>query len=251
MLKLNQIAEDSANESVGWMRQSLTRLYDESPDFHDSIGGLSLSLGLLLYALEGNDYEIRTRFHAAALHLSLELAQRPPPEPATHRSPYEAELFINVIACFGSAEDRRRVATLQTWQYRNPVRAEHAAQSGYLELLCPYLGGAGLDLKRLGEVVMACGRTVACKEDKRFLAPSAKGLMALETGREAEWNYAMAQVLSAHTREAQSGYFKLLPEGLLCFRALMLAKLGMDRGWDAAANSEYLPLHLLDDGHAQ
>ncbi|MGA3402727.1 MAG: Imm49 family immunity protein [Acetobacteraceae bacterium] len=249
MLELNQIAELRAQQSAAFTRELLADVLNEpaQSSLDASAGRLSLDLALLLYALESDRTEIRQCFRQAALHLSRDLAARQPPDPATHRSPCEAEMHINVIASFGTQDDRGRIAGLQPWQYRNPPYPEHAALARYLAALLPYVSGAPLDHAALDAVAAACETDNATKEDRLFLLPSVRGLAAVEARDARAWNLALAQRVAAHQDEARAGDVRLLPQGFICLGGMMLAKLGRDKGMACRATSDYLPLFLLDD----
>lgn len=254
MLKLNRIAEDRAKQNADHTWGLLNRVLSQrvGPEaesrqsYHESAGRLSLKLGSLLYALEANPEEIWNLFRQAAKNLAPALALRERPDPDTHRNPWEAELFINVIGCFGDDEEWAAVATLQRRQYCNPERQDRDAVVRYLETVLRYMGGDEIDTATLAEVVQACGRPAASKEERLFLLPSARGLAAVAAGDEDGWNHALAQIVAAHAREARSGDLKLLPDGFISFRALMLAKFGMDQEMECRAQSDYLPLFLLE-----
>ena len=181
--------------------------------FHESAGRLLLKLGLLSYALEAPPADVRDCFLRASGHLARALADRQR-DPDETRSPYEAETFINLVACFGSEDDHRLIGSLQPWQYRNPEYKAHAAFAQYLAVLVRYIGDTNLDSGSIAKVLAACEATKASKEDRLFLLPSARGLAAVEAGNESEWNYALAQLVAAHAEEARSGDFKLSPKAL-------------------------------------
>ncbi len=253
MLKLNRISEDRAREDADATRNLLQRVLarpipqnDQGLQaLHESAGRVSLKLGLLGYALESAADSVRQLFQDAAAHLAPALALRRPPDADTHRGPWEAEEWLDVVACFGNDAGRRAVAKLEPWQYRNPSHPEHDALAGYLRILLPQLGGEPVDTSGLREVIEACGAANTAKESRLFLLPAASGLLAAESHNEDDWNYALARILSAHGREARSGDLQLLPSGFISFRALMLANLGRARGMVCRATSEYLPLFLL------
>ena len=255
MLKLNRISEDRARENAAATLDLLGRVLAvpvpgdplKRQGFHESAGRVSLKLGLLRYALESDPDVVRQLFRDAAAHLTRALVLRQPPDENTHRGPWEAEEWLNVAACFAKDPDRKAVAKLEPWQYRNPAHREHDALARYLLVLLRHLGGQPLDTAGLLEVIEACGAANAAKESRLFLLPAARGLLAVESQNLDDWNYALAQILSAHGREARSGDLKLLPGGFISFRALMLAKFGLDRGMVCRATSDYLPLALLGE----
>ena len=223
----------------------------ERQDFHERAGRLALKLGLLRYALEADDRVIRGRFREAAAHLTHALVLRPPAESDTHRRPWKAEQFVNVIGCFGSDAERSAVAALREWQYRAPVQAEHETIARYVRVLCGLLGGAPLDaptLEALTGIADACDAPTAGREEYLYLLPTVRGLLAVHAGDADAWNYALARVVSAHGRDARSGDLELLPDGLVCLRGLLLAKRGLHAGLELRAASPYLPLFLLDEG---
>jgi hypothetical protein len=254
MRNLNAIPEGPALENVAWTRELLGEVLAEPPhgggparqSSDESVGELSLKLGLLLYALEADEDEVRSYLGMAAAHLAPALALRERPEPDEHRSPWQGEQWIDVVACWGDGPAVEAVVGLRPWQYRSPVRAEHDALALYLDVLRKYLGGSPIDEAALAGVVRACAAGSATKEDRLFLRPAADGLLALSAGDADGWNYALAQILSAHGREAHEGDLRLLPDGCLSFRALLLAKLGLDRGLSLRAASEYMPLSLVE-----
>ena len=259
MRKLNAIPEAQARENADWMCELLADVLSEPPDtstsaqqsFHEQAGQLSLRLALLLYTLEDDDDEVRHYLLMAASHLAPALALRVPPDPDEHRSPWQGEQWIDLIACWGDPSAVQSVAELHPWQYRSPVHAEHNALALYLDVLRKHLGGIPIDASSLAQVVQACQNPTATKEDRLFLLPSSTGLLALNASNADDWNYALAQILSAHGQEAHQGDLQLLPAGCLSFRALVLAKLGLDRGLTPRAHSEYMPLSLLEDEESE
>jgi hypothetical protein len=248
MLTLNQISEASSRDNASYARETLQTLVagPRHANFNEIAGRLSLELGLYLYALEADEAEIRSCFTTAAQYLSLALAGRKQDSDAD-RSPYEAEQFVNVIVCFGNEADCRGIAALQPRQYRNPQHKQHEALAQYLATLLPQLGGGEPSAPALRAVLARCEARTASKEDRLFLAPSVRGLLAVVEEDESAWNLALAQLTAAHAEEARTGDFRLLPDGFVCFRALMLAKLGMDADLYCRAASEYLPVLLLAD----
>jgi hypothetical protein len=256
MLRLNGITEERALDNEEFTRDLLRQvLLKSAPEdrearqsFHESAGQLSLKLGLLSYALERDATEVIRLFEGAAKHLVPALALREPPDPDTHRSPWEAEQFINVIVCFGEGSSAlETIAQLKTGQYRNPLRKEHEALDQYLKVLLKFLGGGTIDVPALERVITACEAAKATKDDRLFLLPSARGLTAIAAEDEDQWNYSIARLLSAHGQEARKGDLKLLPDGLVSLRAMMLAKLGIDNEMECRAESDYLPLFLLEE----
>ena len=254
MLKLNGIPEDRARDYTEFTRDLLQQVLSEpaskdergQQSFHERAGRLSLTLGLLLYALEADAEEVRRLFRNAARHLVPALSLRQRPDPGIHWSPWEAEQFINVIVCFGEAADMKVIALLKPWQYRNPVHPEHDGLERYLAILLRYAGGAGVDADALAKVAKACETPSTTKDNHLFLLPATRGLASLAGEDEDNWNYAIVQLLSAHGREARRGDLKFLPDGFISFRALMLAKVGMDQDMECRADSEYLPLFLFE-----
>lgn len=254
MLTLNQIEEKQAQDNLEWTRELLqeVRARPLSPDprqcqhFHETVGSLSLQLGLTAYALEREADEVHTYLCDAAEHLTQSLVLLAPPELDTHRNPWKAEQILDLVACFGSAQNRAAIAALRADQLRHPVRPEHDALARYLDVLRAHIAGARLDTAALSAVVLSCESPHATKEDRLFLQPGAQGLTALEAHDTASWNHALAQILTSHGQEARDGDLALLSDGFVCLRALMLAKLGVERGLSCHATSVYLPVFLFD-----
>lgn len=249
MLKLNAINEDGVVEAVEWNREILREIEQRETggEYDEEAGKLHRDQGCLLYALERPE-AARGHFGEAARRLSRALVGRARPEPATHRSAWEAEQFLNIIATFGTAEDVARLEELQPWQCRAPERAGQEALAGYVAVLADHLLGRAVNEEALAAWRAECERAKAGKEERLFLASSIRGLLAVRAGNEEEMNFALARILAAHKREAQKGDLKLLAQGMVSFRALMLARLGAEAGLECRAVSEYLPLELLEGG---
>lgn len=252
MKALNEIPEGRARENADRARGRLGRLLADGEAgrrggraFHEAVGQTSLNLALLLYTLGEEDDQVPALLRQAARHLAPALSLREPPEPGEHRSPWQGEQWIDVVACWGDADAIADVASLRPWQYRSPVRPEHDAVAVYLDALLRHLGGAPIDADALGSVVAACEAGRATKEDRLFLLPAAAGLLCVAAGDAAGWNLALAQILSAHAQEARRGDLRLLADGCLSLRALLLAKLGLDRGLALRARSAYMPVEFL------
>ena len=258
MKELNAIPEDLARENAAFTRELLGDVLSDreaaargDAAFHESAGELSLQLALFLTALEASRGEVVRMFEQAAAHLAPALALRRPPVEGEHRSPWQGEQWIDVVACWGDAAAIRAVAGLRPWQYRSPARPEHDALALYLGVLLRRLGGAPTDGDALRSVVAACDSGAATREDRLFLRPAASGLIAVEAADADGWNYALAQILSAHAQEAREGDLMRLADGFLSVRALLLAKLGLERGLTLRARSPYLRVDLLGpDGRA-
>lgn len=254
MLTLNRIQEKEAQDNLEWMRELLhdVRKLPSSDDprkrqhIHENIGSLSLQLGLTAYALERDANEVHSYLSDAAEHLAQSLVLLSPPEPETHRNPWQVEQILSLVACFGSAQSRSAMGTLDANRYRHPVRPEHDALARYLDVLRAHVAGAALDTAALSAVVQACESPRATKEDRLFLRHSARGLMAVDAKNAEDWNYALAQILTSHGREARNGDLALLADGFVSLPALMLANAGLERGLSCHAKSEYLPLVLLE-----
>jgi hypothetical protein len=253
MLKLNRIPEDRARAGLARARTFLDELAEESDaqsprarqSRYESMGRLSLEAGLLGYALEEPALVVRRHLAEAAGSLARALVLRETPEPAARRNPWQAEQYLNVVACFGDPAERAIVSGLSPWQYRHPEHREHDPLASYLALLCRHLGGEPLDADVLRHVVEACGVASASKETRLFLLPLAEGLLALEGGDDEAWNRSIARLVAAHAREARSGELKLRAESCICLGGLLLAGLGLKRGRVCRAESPYLPLFLL------
>ena len=247
MLTLNLIPEDRARESLDFARDRLRRLLAEegSPGRDERAGRLCLEIGVFGYALEDYSSAIREDFQEAASLLSLALAFRSAPEPDEQRNPYEAEGFLGAIGCFGESSDRERVGNLREEQLRNPIRPEHAAISRFIGQLADCVAGRPPEREELLAVIEDCGRVRASRDDRTSLLPAARGFLSVAARDADDWNYALAQILVAHRREAMHGEWKYLPSGLISFRALYLAKYGLDRGLKLTAESDYMPISLL------
>jgi hypothetical protein len=254
MLTLNRIQEKQAQDNLEWTLELLqdlrARPLSQDPrnrqHFHENVGSFSLQLGLTAYALERDADEVYTYLCDAAEHLAQSLVLLAPPESETHRNPWKAEQILDLIACFGNAQSRAVIAALRPDQVRHPVRAEHDALMRYLDVLRGYLNSTPIDTIALAAVLQACESPSATKEERLFLRHNARGLSAVEANDTDSWNHALAQILTSHGREARHGDLTLLSDGFISFRALMLAKAGIERGLSCHAKSDYLPLFLLE-----
>jgi hypothetical protein len=246
---LNNIPLERLQEAIEQVRarQAVTFTRPQLRRHQETLGRQSMELGLMGYALDLPQDEVRAHFISAAKHLSLALAGRPAPEPDESRNPWEAEQFLNVIGAFGTPEVISRIGALGLWQVRNPPHAATEAVGRYLMALCPFLCGHELDKSALHDVLAACERGNANRDMRRFLLPASRGLLAANARDEEVWNEALAALAAAHAREAQTGDLQLLPAGLMSLRGLMLAKLGLDRGLTCRAVSEFLPVGLLEE----
>jgi hypothetical protein len=253
MLKLNKIQEEQAREHLQWARGLLEELRaaplpntdHAQQKYHENLGTQALQVGLFAYALEYDDSEVIQLLSQAAHHLARSLTLRMPTDPDTSRNPWQTEKFLNVIACFGNPADQSAMVALQVHQLCNPIRPHHEPLLQYLLAVRAGFSEAPFDAAAFSAVVKACDSPQASKDQRLFLLPAARGLLAVATENEDDWNYALAQILTSHGREARRGDLKLLADGFISLRALMLAKWGMDQGLSCHADSEYLPLHLL------
>lgn len=211
----------------------------------DNAGRLALNLGFYHHVLDENSSTSRDYFVRAAAHCALALARRAAPGASEHRNIYDAELYLNAIGVFGSAHERRLCADLTRSQVSAPEHACDDAMAAYVGVLARHLGGAAPDQTTLDRVVQLCERVQASRLDRRYLLPSATGLLAVARKDAGAFNLAIAQLLSAHTQEAQKGDLRLLPQGLICMRAMMLAQCGRDAGLACSVASPYLPQQLL------
>lgn len=247
---LNKIPARLLREGVESLleTQAVTLTRPHLRRFHETLGRQFMELGLMDYALDVPLPEVRARFRSAAEHLVQALVGRAEPEPDESRNPWEAEQFLNVIGGFGTPAALGLVAGLLPWQVRSPSREATQAVGRYLAVLCPFLGGAELDVPGLREVLGECERGNASRDMRRFLRPSALGLLAVQEADADGWNAALAALADAHAREAQMGDLQLLPAGLISLRGLMLARLGLNRGMPYRTVSDFIPVAVLDSG---
>jgi hypothetical protein len=246
---LNQIPE--ARLRAQWTTQQ-QKLEDKlnSPvrlqSFNETVGRMAMRLAMVGHALSEDADRIAGYFSLAAGHLATAIAQRPAPEESEHRGPYEAELYLDLVGAFGDDHAWQLCAALRADQLRWPEHPVHDTQAMYLSQLLRILGGDRLDPGAVHEIGRRCALAQASREDRRFLQPSLDGLGALERDDERAWNLALAQLVEAHAEEATQGELALQPEGLVCMRALMLARLGLDADMDCRVDSPYLPIYLYD-----
>lgn len=229
-------------EQLALLEQRPVRL----KSFDESAGRMAMRIAMVGHALSEDCGQIVRHFALSADHLAAALSQRPVPEADEHRGPYEAELFLNVVGAFGGDDAYRLCAGLRADQLRWPEHAAHVAQAGYLSQLLRYFAGMPLDPAVMQEIAQRCASARASREDRRFLQPSLAGMIAVVEGDERAWRLALAQLVEAHAEEAAHGDLQLQVEGLVCLRALMLARLGLDAGLDCDIDSPYLPLYLYD-----
>ncbi len=251
MLKLNRIAParlQSRWREGGDELPQLQALQAGEGGYDAELGELALELGLVGHAIQQDPAPVAAHLRLAARHLSQALALRDEPDPQTHRSPYQAETWLNVVGAFGTEADRLTCAALQAWQLRSPSHAQHQTQAHYLALLQAWFGGKAPDAVRLRAIVVQCEGARASREDRRFVQPACLGLDAVARHDAQAWNLSLAQLVAAHAEEARGGDFKLQAQGLICLRALMLARFGRDGAMQCSVASDYLPLWLLDQG---
>lgn len=255
MLKLNKIQEEQAREQLQWTRglveESLVAPVPSDArarqTYHENIGTNFLQVGLFAYALEYEGAEVVHFFRQSAEHLAISLTLRKPADPDVSLNPWQTEKFLNVVACFGNASEKAAMVSLQEHQLCNPIRAHHEPLVRYLLAARAGFGDAPFDAAAFSTVVTACDSPQASKDQRLFLQPAARALVAIATENEDDWNYALAQILTSHAREARHGDLKLLTDGFISLRALMLAKWGIDQGLSCHVDSPYLPHQLLPE----
>lgn len=246
---LNQIPQARLREQWTTQQQKLADKLN-SPvrlkSFDETAGRMAMRLAMVGHALSEDAERIAGYFSLAAGHLAAALAQRPAPEESEHRGPYQAELFLNLVGAFGDDVACQLCAGLRPDQLRWPEHPVHDTQALYLNQLLRMLGGERLDPDAVADIGRRCKLAQASRADRRFLQPSLDGLGALERDDERAWNLALAQLVEAHAEEATQGELALQPEGLVCMRALMLARLGLNADMDCSIDSPYLPIYLFD-----
>jgi hypothetical protein len=259
MPRLNRIADANLRNSLEFETEILSNLRSaDAPtdhaglvEFSENRGYVARSVALYRYALytysEGGDPdELAALFAGAASDFALSLSLRPPPDESSSRSPWQAESYLCLIACFGDDEAAAQAASLEPWQYRFPARPETEDLARYLSHLCGAIDGADFDPVLLASIAAAAGVPNADRENRLFLAPAASGLIAIHSGDERAWNAAIAKLVAAHKEDALRGQLRLLPQGMIAMTALMVAKFGLDAGLKCTIESDYLPLFLLD-----
>ena len=114
-----------------------------------------------------------------------------------------------------------------------------------LKQLVRLLNAGSPETVDLASVINRAEVEFAPRNDRVFTLPKAKALQALVTGNVAEWEHAVGGIVAAHREEALKGEYKLLEDGFIALPALMLARLGMERGQNCKVESPYLPLELV------
>lgn len=246
--QLNRIPLVRLRELWTTLPQKLAQLQSRAEHLQsadESAGRMEMTLAMAGHALAEDGASIVRYFAQSAGHLAAALARRAAPDEGEHRGPYEAELFLNVVGAFGDDNAWQLCARLRPEQLRWPAHAAHATQAMYLAQLQRVLGGELLDPAAVRQIEQHCASVQANREDRRFVQPALAGLAALERHDERAWNLALAQLVEAHAQEAMDGDFQAQPEGLVCMRALMLARLGLDADLACRIDSAYLPLYLF------
>lgn len=266
------------------LRQRAAQLPAGDARLAESLGRTAMDAALYGTALQRSPSELRTLLRSAARQLALGWAARPEPEEQSRRSPFASAQALQLIACFGSPEDRRLAAGLRPDQLQHPQRKAQAAMQALLRLLQDGLAGQAPDPARLSAALALCSEPRAGREEQLFIRPLLLALQALaacwggdeseglaadaadegggggggggegegeEEGRrqrsEDLFNQSLAAVLAAHGEEARDGDYKYLPAGLVCLPALLLAHWAEQAGIDVRVQSGYLPLQLLEE----
>ncbi len=253
MTRLNLISTEMLQEEQAELAPELDEMLATptlAADAADTIGGLALRLGLVGHALGNPAHEVAARFRCAARHLAAALSHRPEPGPDDFRDPFRAELWLDVIAAFGTTADRQRCAALEAGALRHPAHVETATQGAYLKLLQRAVAGLTPEPAAVRAVLKACDAPTASRDDRLGVLPCARGLDAIARRDARGLNEALAQRLAAHAEDALRGDFKRRFEGLVCLPALALAAIGQYAGLVTTVTSDYLPLQLLSPSSA-
>lgn len=256
-LKLNKVADEKIVDMLALDLERLKGNMSEPPPdnakpaeleaYYEAIGDLSRDIGLMLYQQEKERHEIlyHLRLAGGSLLHKYELRARIEQE-ESDGDPRDFEETLNLVATFGSANERRRASRIQKRPYSEPGESNQKWLGNYLELLKEYLAGGTPDKDAALEIEEYCKSNVASREHQWFLLPKTAGLWALAEGVRAAWRNAISQLLKAHEWEALRGKYRRLPGGFICFPALMLARLGREHEFVCDIASPYLPTNLLE-----
>lgn len=252
-LRLNKMTDQTIRELLDQRQESLaTRLASPAPApgparerYATAVADMSFAIGAMLYQQEGDVAEIREHLARASVFFLQALTMRGTPGPTTRRNPYEFEKALALLVCFGDAGQRGRVAEIREEQYRVPPRPEQNAFAAYLDATKQFVASGTIDEQELDGVEQRCLTDTASKDERLSLLPKVRTLRAVVQSDEAGWNAALDNIIAAHEKEALHGEYTLLPDGLICLPAMMLAQLGAERGMTCQLNSAYLPNMLL------
>ncbi|WP_134496553.1 Imm49 family immunity protein [Microvirga pakistanensis] len=212
-----------------------------------SIADLNFEIGTMTYQQEGSPAEVRAALAKAGQYFLEGIHGRQPPNATDSRNPYEFEKAISLVVCFCDTSFRKSLGSFREDKYRYPPHLETQLFGEYLVELIKFLSRGTLDAEVLASVIKRAKADSASRDDHVFTLAKARGLQALQAGNVSEWERAVVELVDAHRDEALKGEYKLLADGFIALPALMLARLGMERGYTCRVNSPYLPFGLLVD----
>jgi hypothetical protein len=209
------------------------------------VANYSFDLGAMLYEQEGDTGEIREHLRRAATMYLRQLEIRGNPEPDEYRSPWDFGRALALVVVFGDAGQRRAIANLGKSKYYTPTDKENETYGEYLELVQEYLRTGTVDRGLAMRMEARASSDTASKEEAQLLLPQIHALQAIIDTDVARWDESLKQLVKAHEVEAKKGDYKKSTDGMMALPAMMLAKLGMERGMATTVKSPYVPLAFV------
>jgi len=255
-LRLNQISDEIAARSLARDTAKLSMLKGRGPltssqrdqeNYLHTLGRLSFDVGMTLYRQKGSLAEVRLHLHQAGDFSLKEHLLRSKPAANTSRNPWAFKRLMEIVICWGMPAQRSGLGLVKHWQYRNPCHSNTEDVAAYIQLFSAHFIGKALDLLEIQRVVARLPLTGKASVDMKSLRLSLLALQALESNLVRDWTDAISGLLMLHGVECRSGDLRLSEEGHMCLPALMLARLGSERGWVCDLDSPYLPLDLIKD----
>jgi len=209
------------------------------------------TLGYINYQQELAALECTQYFRTAAEACIYEFSAREIPT-ADHqtRNPWDLAHELPIIGCFGAVDDFERLASIEEIKYfhypNEDSRRKTQFVADYVSAVKSYLSTNTVEASFISALVKAANEGKRIKEEQRFIVPVVKGLDALVSNNEAGWQAALQESLDAHLKEVKTGSYRQDYKGFICMPGMMLAKLGMEKGWKVDIDSLYLPLALLE-----
>lgn len=250
-LRLNMIDDDAAARSLSKERPRLERLEAqagaENARQQRHLGDQWFQVGALLYQQGGSLDDIRSALSSAgsARLRSYELLSEP--AAMETRNPWSFLRSAGLVVAFGDERMRERLAQVRPIHFWLPPSEGTRAVALAAEAVQALIRGdrSGVPVTA---AISALTMDVTPDHAKRTLSPLVSGLRAILHGDVAVFRAALAEVVRVHEYEALHGDYTLSADGLLSVDALMLEKLGRERGWSSGVTSPYLPVALLEPG---
>ena len=128
--------------------------------------------------------DIRLHLARAAELLLREHAMRPRPEPNTSRNPWSFKKTVELVIGWGTPEERRALARVEPWQYRNPPDPDDDGLARFLEILTRFAAEQRLDVEACtGQPRRASRRTRRSRDDRQIPPAGRAGAPGGRRGR--------------------------------------------------------------------